>query len=221
MEITFANEIFIPDASGALIWPARKMLVIADAHLEKASHFARRGYFLPPYDSHMTLSKILNVCGGCEIERVLILGDFFHDNDGHLRLPDDARGLLADLMKFEVIWIKGNHDAKYIPDNIKAYNEYEEAEILFRHEAEKGETRPEISGHFHPKSEFVYKGKMFRQPCFIEDGQKMILPAFGALTGGLSVYHPAIAGHFERRFHQYAIINEKVFRLSDELLNPA
>ena len=41
---------------GALFWPDRRALLVADLHLEKASWFARLGQMLPPYDSIATLA---------------------------------------------------------------------------------------------------------------------------------------------------------------------
>ena len=55
---SFAGETFEATPSGALFWAAREALLVADLHLEKASWFARFGQFLPPYDSHATLSEL-------------------------------------------------------------------------------------------------------------------------------------------------------------------
>ena len=55
---SFAGETFSATPGGALFWPAQKALLVADLHLEKASWFARLGQFLPPYDSHATLSAL-------------------------------------------------------------------------------------------------------------------------------------------------------------------
>ncbi|HEX4761928.1 MAG TPA: phosphoesterase, partial [Sphingomicrobium sp.] len=60
---SFAGETFYPSAEGALAWPARQALLVADLHLEKASWFARLGQFLPPYDSHSTLTALARVGG--------------------------------------------------------------------------------------------------------------------------------------------------------------
>ena len=90
-------------------------------------------------------------------------------------------------------WITGNHDpgfADHCGGTI-----VEEAEVdglLLRHEAEPAETRPELSGHFHPKLRISHRGRQVSRRCFVATTRKLILPAFGALTGGLDVGHPEI-----------------------------
>ncbi len=212
MKIDFAGQEFTLHSSGALFWPATSTLIVADAHLEKGSSFAKRGYHLPPYDSHMALKKLMEICEKLSVRRLMILGDFFHDNAAHLRLSPESLALFNSLKKFPVIWVKGNHDVGYKPSGIEVYDDYKESGIWFRHEASK-EKDCEISGHFHPKSEFAYKGKIFRERCFVEDGCKLMLPAFGAYTGGLSVQHEAIRNHFEKELRQYVIINDRVIRV--------
>ncbi len=49
----------LPD--GALWWPARSALLVADLHFEKASWFAARGQMLPPYDSLATLADLARI----------------------------------------------------------------------------------------------------------------------------------------------------------------
>jgi uncharacterized protein len=64
--------------------------------------------------------------------------------------------------------------------------------VMLRHEAQPGETRPELSGHFHPKLRIATTARSITRPCFVASRQHLILPAFGALTGGLDVGHPAL-----------------------------
>lgn len=206
------------DGSGALYWPERNMLIIADAHLEKGSFFARRGYHLPPYDSHMTLTKLLMVSQEYTAEKIMILGDFFHDKFAQQRMSADSLKLFDELKKNNLIWIKGNHDIAYKPEGIEVLDEFEDAGIVFRHEAENT-TMPEISGHYHPKSDFVYKGRKFRERCFVDDGLKLMLPAFGAYTGGLSIKDKAIRRLFGKKYRQYIVINDSVVYIPDESLS--
>jgi DNA ligase-associated metallophosphoesterase len=191
---SFAGETFEATASGALFWRESQALLVADLHLEKASWFARLGQFLPPYDSHATLTAL-----AAEIERtrpthVFCLGDSFHDNFGCDRLPDDARALLTELTgKVAWVWIIGNHDARGV-DHCGGMIEQavEMNGIVLRHEAVRGESRPEISGHFHPKLRVSVKGRRVSRRCFVVSPNKIIMPAFGALTGGLDAHHPEI-----------------------------
>ena len=212
MKINFADHDFLLDSSGALYWPLHGMLIIADAHLEKGSSFASRGYTLPPYDSHFTLSRLETLCAKLQPKQILILGDFFHDNNAHRRLSAESLQLFQKLQKFPLIWIKGNHDIGYKPEGIDVYNEFQKDGIVFRHEALIN-GRNEISGHFHPKSEFNYKGEFFRGRCFIEDGRKLMLPAFGAYTGGLSIQDKVIRHLFSKNIRPYIIINDTVLPL--------
>ena len=203
------------DGSGALYWPDRNILIIADAHLEKGSFFARRGFHLPPYDSFMTLTKLLAVRQKYEARKIMILGDFFHDNHAHQRMSRESTDLFEELKKYDLVWIKGNHDIAYKPEGIEVLDEFEDAGIVFRHEAENT-SKPEISGHYHPKSDFVYKGRQFRERCFVDDGLKLMLPAFGAYTGGLSIKDKAIRKLFGSQYRQYIVINDSVVYIPDE-----
>ena len=191
---SFAGETFEATASGALFWRARQALLVADLHLEKASWFARLGQFLPPYDSHATLTALSNEAEQSGAARLYCLGDSFHDAFGCDRLPASARSLLIDLTsRLEWTWIVGNHDPGF-EDHCggRIENEVEVAGIILRHEAVRGESRPEISGHFHPKLRLHLRGRQVSRRCFVLSASKLILPAFGALTGGLDAHHPEI-----------------------------
>lgn len=191
---SFAGETFEATPSGALYWPAQKALLVADLHLEKASWFARLGQFLPPYDSHATLAALASEVERSEAQRIYCLGDSFHDAFGCDRLPPNARELLTDLTSRLVwTWIVGNHDPGF-SDHCggQIEDEVEIGGVILRHEALRDETRPEISGHFHPKLRVQLKGRHVSRRCFVVSATKIIMPAFGALTGGLDAHHPEI-----------------------------
>ena len=192
--LSFAGETFFATASGALYWRARHALLVADLHLEKASWFARLGQFLPPYDSHATLTAVAADLHATGATRVYCLGDSFHDRFGCERLPTDARELLTNLTnQVDWVWIVGNHDPGFA-DHCGGRIEHEivECGIVLRHEAERDEARPEISGHFHPKLRLHLKGRSVSRRCFVASATKIIMPAYGALTGGLDAHHPEI-----------------------------
>jgi len=191
---SFAGETFFATPSGALYRPEYNSLLVADLHLEKASWFARLGQFLPPYDSHATLTALAEEVERTKPNHVFCLGDSFHDNFGCERLPGDARSLLEELMsKVAWIWIVGNHDASGI-DHCGGTIEdtVETGGIIYRHEALPGEPLPEISGHFHPKLRVNLRGRRVSRRCFVVSATKIIMPAFGSLTGGLDAHHPEI-----------------------------
>ena len=191
---SFAGETFEASAAGALYWRRQQTLLVADLHLEKASWFARLGQFLPPYDSHATLTAVADEIERTGAERLYCLGDSFHDRFGCERLPADARELLTGLTsRLDWTWIVGNHDPGFA-DHCGGRIEDEAlvAGIVLRHEADRDEQRPEISGHYHPKLRLHLKGRQVSRRCFVASGTKLIMPAFGALTGGLDAHHPEI-----------------------------
>ena len=191
---SFGGHQFVPSPDGALFWPARRALLVADLHLEKASWFARFGQFLPPYDSLATLTVLEREVERSGAEAVYCLGDSFHDRFGCDRLPERARALLTSLTaRLDWLWIVGNHDAGFIDHcGGRLVDELEADGIVLRHEAELGDPRPEISGHFHPKLRLMVRGRRVSRRCFVASVSKLILPAFGALTGGLDAHHPEI-----------------------------
>jgi DNA ligase-associated metallophosphoesterase len=194
VRFSFCGQDLMALPQGALFWPSRRALLVADLHLEKASWFARLGQMLPPYDSIATLADLTALAvstGACEI---WCLGDSFHDRHGCDRLPARAREMLVALTgATRWTWITGNHDPG-IADHCGG-DIVEEAEVdglLLRHEADPAETRPELSGHFHPKLRIHHRGRQVSRRCFVATERKLILPAFGSLTGGLDAGHPEI-----------------------------
>ena len=193
---SFAGETFHATPEGALFWPREQALLVADLHLEKASWFASWGQFLPPYDSHATLSSLAHEIERTGARRLYCLGDSFHDQAGCERLPANARELLRELTgRLDWTWIVGNHDPGFADHcGGRLVDEAEVGGIILRHEAARGDPRPEISGHFHPKFRVHLKGRLVSRRCFVVSPAKMILPAFGSLTGGLDAHHPEIIG---------------------------
>ncbi|HEX8526124.1 ligase-associated DNA damage response endonuclease PdeM [Allosphingosinicella sp.] len=194
VRFTFSGRELMALPQGALFWPGRKALLVADLHLEKASWFASGGQMLPPYDSLATLADLAALAAGTGAEEIWCLGDSFHDSKGCERLPAEAREQLTALTaSTRWTWITGNHDSEMIDHcggEIRA--EAEVDGLLLRHEADPGETRPELSGHFHPKLRLSHRGRLISRRCFVATASKLILPAFGALTGGLDAAHPEI-----------------------------
>lgn len=179
---------------GALFWPARQALLVADLHLEKASWFARLGQMLPPYDSVATLADLTALVALTNPRRIWCLGDSFHDRHGCERLPARAREMLTALTSGTCwTWIVGNHDTGLVDHcGGTIVDEAEVDGLVLRHEADPAEIRPELSGHFHPKLRITQRGRQISRRCFLATSRKLVLPAFGALTGGLDVNHPEI-----------------------------
>jgi DNA ligase-associated metallophosphoesterase len=192
--LSFAGETFFATAAGALYWPRLQALLVADLHLEKASWFARLGQFLPPYDSHATLSALAGEIERTGAAHLYCLGDSFHDRFGCDRLPATARALLTQLTtRLDWVWIVGNHDPGFADHcGGRLEQEVELGGVVLRHEAVRDDPRAEISGHFHPKLRLHLKGRNVSRRCFVASATKLIMPAFGALTGGLDAHHPEI-----------------------------
>jgi len=194
VRFSFCSHELVALPPGALFWPARRALLVADLHLEKASWFAVRGQMLPPYDSIATLTDLTALADSTSAVEVWCLGDSFHDSDGCDRLPPRARDLLTALTsRTRWTWIVGNHDPGFADHcGGTIVDEAEVDGLVLRHEADSGEARPELSGHFHPKLRISHRGRMVSRRCFVAGERKLILPAFGSLTGGLDAHHAEI-----------------------------
>ncbi|WP_374408283.1 ligase-associated DNA damage response endonuclease PdeM [Pelagerythrobacter sp.] len=197
--LSFAGEEFALTGGNALYWPREQALLVADLHLEKASFYARHGQMLPPYDSRETLERVALAIRETGARRVYTLGDNFHDSHGSTRLEEHAAGMLAALTRAtDWVWITGNHDpAMEARSGGTIAEELEIAGLILRHRALGGETRPELSGHYHPRLQLTVRERRIRRPCAVVaqgagTGGRMILPAFGALTGGMDAADPAI-----------------------------
>lgn len=203
-EVLVAGQKLVADWRGVVFWPTTNTLIVADLHLEKGSSYARGGQFLPPYDTMTTLKRLTQCVEKWRPERVIALGDSFHDPKASKRLPLPAISTLQTLIKnTEWIWITGNHDPEP-PANLggEVLNELHEGSLIFCHEPNEGQAMGEIAGHLHPKARLVRRGRSIRRPCFAVSTQRMILPSFGAYTGGLDVMDKAFDNLFEaKKFH--------------------
>jgi DNA ligase-associated metallophosphoesterase len=175
----------------ALFWPRENALLVADLHLEKASFFARHGQMLPPYDSRETLERVALAVRETGARRIFCLGDNYHDAQGKDRLEPYAAGMLAALTSaLDWVWITGNHDGAAGIGT--ALDEADIGGLVLRHQARRGESRPELSGHFHPKLALVVRGRRIVRPCAVRSESRLVLPSFGALTGGMDAASPQI-----------------------------
>ena len=196
--LSLAGVALVADPAGALYWPEEGLLAIADLHLEKGSSFARYGVFLPPYDSAATLSRLADVIVRYMPRAVIALGDSFHDGDGPGRLGDNDRDTLRALQRGrDWIWIAGNHDPDPAP---RIGGMFSPAigigPLTFRHEPTGNADEAEIAGHLHPVARVSTRARMVSRRCFASDDMRLVMPAFGAYTGGLNVRDRAFAAVF-------------------------
>ena len=209
------GETLLLDASGALYWPAEETLVFADLHFEKGTSFARRGQLLPPYDTRTTLKRIEGMLSHYDPRRVIALGDSFHDRDATDRLDVHERTQLANFGRCaDWIWIAGNHDPAppaWLGGTI--CEEVALGGLVFRHEPSERRQAGEIAGHLHPCATLTRRGRSLRRKCFVSDGTRMVMPAFGAYTGGLDVREPPLRSLFAETFFAYLLGMRRVYAL--------
>jgi DNA ligase-associated metallophosphoesterase len=226
--IHFAGERLMLDPTGALFWPAQKLLAVADLHLEKGSAAAARGSLLPPWDTRVTLDRLSALLRRWSPAIVVALGDTFHDSRGSHRLdPADAARLRFMASAHRFVWVLGNHDP-LPPSGIggEALDCWQLGPLRFRHQgkpaparsgqagsgqAGSGQAGGELCGHHHPKAQVQARGALVSRPCFVVGSQRLMLPALGAYTGGLDVRDPAIAALFPRGGQVFLLGRERLF----------
>ena len=192
-----AGAALTPDPAGALWWEAERLLIVADLHFEKGSAYAARRVFLPPYDTAATLARLAALVAHYRPACVAALGDSFHDARALSRIaPADAEALRALGAGRDWIWIAGNHDRETRGDFGEAHGEWRLGPLVFRHEPRPGAQPGEIAGHLHPAARIASRAGVLRRRCFLGDGTRAILPAFGAFTGGLNIRDAAFGDLF-------------------------
>nr|WP_070959655.1 ligase-associated DNA damage response endonuclease PdeM [Hyphomonas sp. Mor2] len=215
------GEMMMPLPEGALWWASKRTLVVSDLHLEKGSSFAAAGQMLPPYDTGATLSVVEALVRAYQPDRVISLGDSFHDRDAEWRLvARDAVRIKALTDATDWIWVEGNHDPDP-PEDLggRAAKVLHMGDIVFRHEP-TGESG-EIAGHLHPCAKVLSRVRTLRRSCFVTDGQRLIMPALGAFTGGLNVLDEAYTPCFpDGGMMVFAMTRDAVIPVSSRRLIP-
>nr|WP_194247842.1 ligase-associated DNA damage response endonuclease PdeM [Caulobacter sp. RHG1] len=223
MRIALANVEVMLRWSGAMWLERERTLVVADLHFEKGSSYAARfGQMLPPYDTRETLDRLDRELDLLKPERLIFLGDSFHDGAGESRLAaDDHRRLEGLARGRELIWAVGNHDAdgpKVLPGEV--IDEASIAGLTLRHEPEPGVQLGEVAGHLHPAAKVASGRATTRRRCFVTDGQRLVLPAFGAFTGGLNILDEAFSNLFAGPLLAGALGQSRVHAVGMKSLRP-
>ena len=222
-EFHCAGETLQALPAGALFWPARRLLAVADLHLEKGSSYAVNARkLLPRHDTRQTLAMLTALIDVMQPETVVCLGDSFHDRTAIERLPEVEHRMIVGLTgRVRFVWIAGNHDPAPPPQGWgDVAEEIQDSPLVFRHEARFGPADGEISGHFHPVAALTVRGRGIRRRCFLTDGRRLILPAFGTYAGGLNALDPAIAQLFPDDYEALVVGRDAVRRLSWRQLRP-
>jgi hypothetical protein len=221
-EFDVAGAVLTADPSGALWWAEKRLLAVADLHFEKGSAFAvRTGQMLPPYDTHATLARFAEVAERLQPKTIVCLGDNFHDGDGPQRLDAPAKRAIGALMRQRrFVWIEGNHDAaSALALGGECAVELAVGPLVFRHDAKRGRVMGELSGHLHPVARVATRVKRLKRRCFVSDGARCVLPAFGAFTGGLDVFDAAVARLFPEGFQAYLLGRDRVYPFAQARLS--
>ena len=223
MRVLIAGAEVVIDPAGALYLPESRTLVVSDLHLEKGSSFARRGMFLPPYVSGATLLALAALVLRRNPRCIVSLGDSFHDSGGYGRLTESDRARLQSLQRGrDWIFVSGNHDPE-LPADIggEIVAELRIDGLIFRHAPVPGEAEGEIAGHLHPAARVRGRGGSVRRRAFVTDGTRMILPAFGVLSGGLNVLDRAFQGLFAAGMLRAFVIGDgRLFPIAGAALSP-
>lgn len=174
----------------ALIWDEKKLLVLADLHLGKVTHFRKEGIPLPKEVEKDNYDRFSYLLLNNDIERVIILGDLFHSE-----YNTEWQQFMIFLSTFSHIsfdLVLGNHDVldidQYTADNLTIHETLFLPPFFMTHEPHKQDNQINMCGHIHPS--IVMKGKglqRLRLPCFHISRDRLILPAFGAFTGTYSI----------------------------------
>jgi DNA ligase-associated metallophosphoesterase len=223
LALDVAGERLLTLTCGALWWEAASVLVVSDLHLEKASSYAARGQLLPPYDTRATLKRIAALVDALQPTTVISLGDSFHDHGARPRMAEDDVAFVRDLTAAcDWVWIEGNHDPKP-PEDLggRFASELKLGNLAFRHEPTAGMAQGEIAGHLHPCARVVGRGgRTVRARCFATDGKRLVMPAYGALTGGLNLMDEAFTHVFPQGVFAGVLGRDGVYLAARERLIP-
>ena len=227
LEFDLNGERLVACRDGSLWWPDARLLVVADLHLEKGSWYgSRTAQALPPYDTRATLASLRRAMEATDPATVVCLGDSFHDEDAAARIAVEDAATIVDLVGAVAawVWIVGNHDPR--PPRQwggSVSHELASGGLVLRHEASRApllDISGEVSGHYHPVAALTVRGRGLRRRCFATDGKRLILPSYGAYTGGLNARDPAIASLFAPDYDVLALGTASIHRLPSTILRP-
>lgn len=188
LEVEGEEVVLMPEH--ALWMPARKTLLIADAHFGKAATFRAGGIFVPRGTTATTLTRLERALTRTSAMRVIFLGDLLHAREGRspetLRLVAEWRASRAAV---EVVLVRGNHDraAGDPPESLGITcvdAPMLEGPFAFTHHPRPVAEHYDVAGHVHPAVRLRGPGRQSeRLPCFWVRPDVMVLPAFGDFTG--------------------------------------
>jgi len=179
----------------AVLWPRRKTVIVADTHFGKSSFFGRHGIAVPAGSDDADRARLDRLLRESSAERLIILGDFLHAPiAAESREAQDLDLWSRHLAPVHIEVIAGNHDrgTPRLWQSI-AWHETELLDPPFRfiHEASHGQGVAQaftLSGHIHPVMKLgIMRRRGLRVPVFWQRLSGLVLPSFGAFTGGFRV----------------------------------
>tara|TARA_B100000674_G_scaffold497684_1_gene532406 strand:- start:41 stop:691 length:651 start_codon:yes stop_codon:yes gene_type:complete len=211
--INFGKEVFFALPSKALYWKKLETLIVADLHLGKSISFAKNKQFLPPYDTKETLEKLYKTLDEVKPKKLIIVGDLIHDFDSILSLQkNDYKNLKGYIEKIKFIWVKGNHDNDTNIEGFEKYSNYKIYNFMFSHQPVISPLY-QICGHYHPKVNIIHRGKSIFKAAFVHNRKILILPSFGAYTGGLDARSKVLEKILGEEICSYPIGKNKVYKI--------
>lgn len=189
LQTNINGQNFVLHCSGALYWVEKRMLLIADAHLGKISHFRKFGAALPGNALLGNFTKLDNAVDFFSPKCICFLGDLFHST---LNNEWQLFAAWVNRTGIPIILIAGNHDIiptkEYHDLNITVASEWITGRFLLTHHPEEREDLFTLCGHIHPAVRITGPGRQsIKLPCFFRSQNQMILPAFGEFTGTYSM----------------------------------
>jgi DNA ligase-associated metallophosphoesterase len=192
-EVQVAGEPVLLLAQKALYWPRLKMLVVADIHFGKAASFRALGVPVPRGTTSQNLAALDALMAELEVAEIVFLGDFLHSRAAHA--PATLKAMLewrARHRGLKLTLVRGNHD-RHAGDPAAALNiamvdePHSIGPFSFCHHPDLATPGYALAGHVHPAFVLATRTDSVRLPCFVVGARRMILPSFGAFTGGYSV----------------------------------
>ncbi|MGB9110260.1 MAG: ligase-associated DNA damage response endonuclease PdeM, partial [Telluria sp.] len=174
----------------AAFWPRERMLIIADIHFGKAAAFRSFGIPVPKGTTSENLHALDDLVDLTGATHILFLGDFLHARAAHAASTQAA--MLAWRQRrseLTLTLVRGNHD-KHAGDpaaqlGIALVDEpWTVGPYAFCHHPDIDTPAYVLAGHVHPVYVLATRSDALRLPCFIAGPRRMILPSFGAFTGG-------------------------------------
>jgi len=185
IEKNIAGQNFVLHPSGAMFWKEKQMLLIADIHIGKVSHFRKAGVAVPFNAVSENFSRMDDALDFFKPDTVCFLGDLFHSESNNEWL------FFEDWVKCcgrAVVLVAGNHDIlspeRYANIGIEVVSQWTLGHLLLTHHPAISENAFNICGHIHPAITLHGQGRQFMTlPCFFHKPKQLILPAFGHFTG--------------------------------------